>query len=267
MHLSRNRSHRRRTIQTFVFSAMLAVAMVALFGTSARAQTPAGTVSVVTGDVQIIRAGTTIKAAVGTPVEVGDQLKTGPGANVAVMLSDKSRFELGESSQMTIDQHTVGAGTSTTRLGLALGVVRNWVVHVAGGNAANYEVHTPNAVGAARGTTFDVQYQDNATRNEFKGCKQFTDVAVYEDSVDLSNPTAPGNEHVTVPAGHKSTVPCALVPLAPVVIGAATAATLGGDTAAAGAVAGAAVTAGGVLGGLAGTGAFSSNTNPASPSK
>jgi ferric-dicitrate binding protein FerR (iron transport regulator) len=248
-------------------SATAVIAAIMLFAISARAQTPAGTISSVTGNVEILRAGKTIAASAGTPVQVGDQLKTGPGANVAVMLSDKSRFELGESAQMTIDQHTFGGGNATTHLGLAMGSLRNWVAKLASGNAANYEVHTPNAVAAARGTMYDVQYQDNVNRKQFKGCKEFTDVAVYQDSVDVTNPTAPGNQHVNVKQGQKTTVPCALIPLAPVAIGAAEA---GSNTGAA-AAAGAAVTSAGVLGGLAGAGAFdnsSSNSNPpASPSQ
>ncbi len=251
------------------FQAKFAVAIVAvllLFAVSANAQTSAGTITAVSGSVEILRAGKTITAAVGTPVEVGDQLKTGVGGNVGVELSDKSRFELGESAQMTIDAHTVGAGTATTRLGLTMGSLRNWVAKLAGGNAANYEVHTPNAVGAARGTMYDIQYQDNVERKKFKGCKQFTDLAVYQDSVDVSNPTAPGNEHVTVHQGQRTTVPCALVPLAPVAIGAAAAAGNGTEAAAVGA--GVLGVAAAVVGGVEASGGPKNGPNPpASPSQ
>jgi hypothetical protein len=239
------------------------IAVLLLFGPAARAQTAAGTISAVTGSVQVLRAGKTIAVAVGTPVEVGDQLKTGPGANVAVMLSDKSHFELGESSQMTIDEHTVGAGAATTMLSLAIGSLRNWVAKLASAGTANYEVHTPNAVAAARGTMYQVQYQQNVERKKFRGCKQFTDIAVYQDSVDVYNPTAPGNQHVVVHKGQRTTVPCAMAPLQPSAIGAAP---FTGSTIITGAVAGTAITAAGVLGGLAGAGAFDSSSNrPASP--
>jgi hypothetical protein len=246
--------------------AAVALMLLLLLTVRANAQTPAGTISSVTGSVEILRAGKTINAAIGTAVEVGDQLKTGPGANVAVMLSDKSRFELGESSQMTIDAHTVGAGTATTRLGLAMGTVRNWVAKLASGNAANYEVHTPNAVGAARGTMYDMEYQDNVERDKFKGCKQFTDIAVYLDSVDAYNPTAPGNQHVVVHQGQRTTIPCALVPLAPSAIGAAEAAENGTEAAIVG---GSALgVAAAVVGGLEAAGGMTNNSNPpASPSQ
>lgn len=245
----------------------IAIVAAMVFGTgTARAQTAAGTISAVTGNVEILRAGKTIPAKVGQPVEIGDQIKTGPGASVAVMLSDKSHFELGESTQLKIDQHTFGGGHSSTKLGLALGSLRNWVAKLASGNAANYQVHTPNAVAAARGTMYDVQFQNNQTRKKFEGCKEFTDVAVYQDSVDVYNPTAPGNQHVTVHQGQKTTVPCALIPLAPIAIGAAEAASNTGTAAAAGATA---FTAAGVLGGLAGAGTFDNGNSkpPASPSQ
>jgi hypothetical protein len=234
-------------------SIFLLFVTIFLAGQAAHAQTPAGSITAVTGSVQLIRSGRTITAAVGTPVQVGDELKTAAGSNVTVTLSYQSRFELGESAQMTLDEHTVGATGATTHLGLALGALRNWVTKVASGSAANYEVHTPNAVGAARGTMYDVQYEENVTRKGFVGCTKFTDVAVYEGTVDVSNPTAPGNQHVLVKKGQKTTVPCALVPIPP---GSAGAAGLLGDTAIVGAFAGT-VTAAGIVGGLAGAGAFS----------
>jgi FecR protein len=256
----------RIRLQAQFATAILAVLL--LFAAAANAQTSAGTISAVSGSVEILRAGKTITAAVGTPVEVGDQLKTGAGGNVAVMLSDKSRFELGESSQMTIDAHTVGAGTATTRLGLSMGSLRNWVAKLASGNAANYEVHTPNAVGAARGTMYDMQYQDNVERDKFKGCKQFTDLAVYQDSVDVYNPTAPGNQHVTVHQGQRTTIPCALVPLAPIAIGAAAAAAAENGTEAAAVGGGVVGTAGAAVGGVEASGGMTNNPNPpASPSQ
>jgi ferric-dicitrate binding protein FerR (iron transport regulator) len=253
----------RIRLQAQFAATILAVMLVC--AASASAQTSAGTITAVSGSVEIVRAGKTITAAIGTPVEVGDQLKTGPGANVDVMLSDKSRFELGESSQMTIDAHTVGAGAATTRLGLAMGSLRNWVAKLASGNAANYEVHTPNAVGAARGTVYDVQYQDNVERKEFKGCKKFTDLAVYQDSVDVYNPTAPGNQHVTVHQGQRTTVPCALVPLAPAAIGAAEAAENGTEAA----VVGGSIfgVAAAVVGGVEAGGGPTNGNPPASPSQ
>jgi len=228
------------------------------------AQTAAGTITSITGDVQIIRGGNTIKAAQGNQVQVGDRLKTGPGANVAVTLADRSRFELGESAEMAIDQHTVdAAGFGTTRLGLFAGVMRSFVAKTVGARPADYQVHTPNAVGAARGTGFDSAYYPNTSRGLFPGCTQFSDYTVYEDSVDVWNTASPAST-VHVNAGYQSTVACLLLPTVPVLTGttaAVTATNWGAVAAAAGAVG-----AGGIVGGLAGTGTLSGGSpNTATP--
>jgi len=240
---------------------MYAIAIAMLFAmlapSLANAQTAAGTITSITGDVQIIRGGNTIKAAQGNQVQAGDRLKTGPGANVAVTLADKSRFELGESAEMTIDRHTVdAAGFGTTRLGLLAGVVRSFVAKTVGARPADYQVHTPNAVGAARGTRFDTSYQTNTPRTAFPGCVQFSDYTVYEDSVDVWNAANPGTT-VQVNAGYRSTVACALVPTVPTLAGAAAAATNWAAVAVGGGILG----AGGVVGGLAASGSFSGGTS------
>jgi hypothetical protein len=53
-----------------------------------------------------------------------------------------------------------GVSTKVTLLG---GLVRSFV-RVAAGGALNFEVHTPNAVAAARGTKFDVAYEKGQAR-------------------------------------------------------------------------------------------------------
>jgi FecR protein len=231
----------------------------------ARAQTAVNAITSLTGDVNVIRAGSTIPATQGMQVMVGDHLKTGPGANVTVTLTDGTKLELGESGEMVIDKHTVdAAGFATTRIGLALGVLRSLVAKTLSGPPPDYEVHTPNAVAAARGTVYDVGYQTGTTRSHFPGCSQFTDVAVYDGAVGVSNPLNPGSAQVQVDKGYQSTVPCALLPTAPVLIGAVTGSIISGTSAAAaGGVAG----VGGVVGGLAGAGAFGGSPTTQSPSQ
>ena len=68
------------------------------------AQTVAGSVTSLTGDVRIQRAGTTVAATPGTAVDVSDRLITGPNSRVTVTLTDNSRIELDESTSLVIDQ-------------------------------------------------------------------------------------------------------------------------------------------------------------------
>src|SRR6266481_4408892 len=127
----------------------------ALFVTSrtALAQTAAGSFQSVNGQVQIQRTGgAPIGAASGVGLNVGDRIITVPDGHAVIILNDQSRLELGPASSITLDQFALGGGP--TRVSLFSGVMRS-LVNVA---SANYQVHTPNAVAALRGTKFDTAY-------------------------------------------------------------------------------------------------------------
>jgi len=193
--------------------AVLVVVLVCLAPSIAGAQQVAGTVSQLSGSVQIQRAGATIGAASGVSVDVGDRIVTGAGAHAVILLSDQSRMEIGPSSNVTLDQFTLTGGTATTRVGLLSGALRSLVnAGTAGGAAANYEVHTPNAVAAVRGTDFDTSYTEGTIRPGYEGCQRYTDLNVREGVVAISN-TAHPTDVVEVQAGFETTVPCQLPPL------------------------------------------------------
>jgi hypothetical protein len=90
---------------------------------------------------------------------VGDRIVTGAGGNVTIALTDGSEIEVTDSSNLTIDANTLNPdGTRAgTRMSLLNGMVRS-LVRTSAGKPPNFEVHTPNAVAAARGTSFDVDY-------------------------------------------------------------------------------------------------------------
>ena len=163
--------------------------------------TNAGTVSVVSGTVQLQRGAATIPVTLGMPVEVGDRIITGDDGHVVVLLTDQSTLELSDSSNMIITQHAGAA----TQVNLAAGVVRSFVNRTVGAAAPNFEVHTPNAVAAARGTQFDTAYTSNVSRPTFGNARNFTDISVYDGSVDVANAANP-TVFVNVPAGYESTV-------------------------------------------------------------
>ncbi|MFZ0888540.1 MAG: FecR family protein [Candidatus Binataceae bacterium] len=209
------------------------------------AQTAAGSVTSTQGDCRLKRASATLQPVAGMPVEFGDRLETGANGRVVVTLADQSRLELAESSSITVDQ--------PTRVSLFSGLVHAVVRFAATGGGPTFQVSTPNAVAAVRGTKWDTSYQEGVERPRFAGCKQFTDVTVAEGTVEVSNPTATGAAPLAVTPGHHATVPCALAPL---MIGSGILGGILGGTAAEAAAA-AAAGAGGVLGGYAGTGGFS----------
>ena len=138
------------------FAAILLVSVPHAWG-----QTPAGSISAVTGAVSLERAGKSIPAANGSGVQVGDKFTTGPNSRVTIKLSDGSQLELNESSTLVLTQDTLNPDGSraSTKVTLLSGLVRS-LVHFSPSGAPNFEVHTPNAVASARGTMFDVAYHE-----------------------------------------------------------------------------------------------------------
>jgi hypothetical protein len=99
-------------------------------------------------------------------------------------------------------------------------------------------------------------------RKKYKDCRRFTQVSVYDGTVEVTNTTNPGGGSVQVPPGHKTTVVCGYPPFEPSEIAAAAAAAGaaaggGGVTGVTGlALGGALLIGGGTAGGLAAGGAF-----------
>src|SRR5277367_504089 len=209
--MRRDRVHHSAVVaaQSLIISALLLV-----ISAPALAQTVAGSLQSVTGQVQIQRsAGATIGAAAGVGVNVGDRIVTGPNGHAVIILNDQSRLDLGQSSSITLDQFTISGGATTARISLFSGVMRSLVNAASGGAAANYQVHTPNAVAAVRGTKFDTAYSENVIRPGYQGCERYTDVSVYTGTVNLS-PVATPNAGEDVQAGYEATLPCDKPPTA-----------------------------------------------------
>jgi hypothetical protein len=186
---------------------LLLGALALVISGPAFAQTAAGSFATVTGQVQIQRAGATIGAASGVGVNVGDRILTGASGHAVIVLNDQSRLEIGPVSSITLDQFTVSGGATSTRVSLFSGVLRSLVNSATGGAAANYQVHTPNAVAAVRGTKFDTAYTENVIRPGYQGCERYTDVSVYQGTVNLA-PIASPNTGEDVGAGYEATLPC-----------------------------------------------------------
>ena len=120
---------------------------------------------------------------------------------------------LAESTTLVFDQNVVAGGVRQRTLVTLLGGGVSSLIHTAlFGGASTYEVHTPNAVAAARGTDFDTSYFQGVVRPGYEGCQRYTDVLVRQGLVGLTNPANPTVE-VDVGAGYETTVPCLLPPL------------------------------------------------------
>jgi hypothetical protein len=143
------------------FVALLVIALL-INPPQSWAQSSAGSVTAVSGTATVERAGKSFAAASGAPLQVGDKLTTGPASRLTVGMSDGSQLELNDSSMLVLTENILrpDGSRASTRVTLLNGLVRA-LVRVSAGNTPNFEVHTPNAVAAARGTMFDVAYYKN----------------------------------------------------------------------------------------------------------
>jgi hypothetical protein len=235
-------------------SLLCAVAVLFLMAADANAQSTVGTVTQVNGVVNVHRGGATLAAVPRLPVQLHDRIVTEMNSSATITMVDNSSLRLGEQSTLTIDESVMINGVgAASKVGLLGGTIHTLITGAMRGSATSFEVHTPNAVGAVRGTEWDTTFADGVARSNFPNCLQFTDVEVQEGTVNVSNSAGSQDVH----AGHKTTVPCFAAP-----IGEGAAAGMGA-AATAGAVAlGVGVVGGATFGGLEAAGALGSSNSP-----
>ena len=249
--------------------AILALTIVATFST-AGAQTTVGTITQLQGVANIQRGALNIAAAPNLPILLHDRITTQPGASLTIGLVDNSSLQLGSAATLSIDESVLVNGVGApSKVGLLGGKLHSLIVGAMRGSTTTFEVHTPNAIGAVRGTEWTTDYEEGTPRDKdkYKDCTQFTDVDVQDGTVNVTNPLNPNAGAVDVHAGHHTTVACGLIFLDGAAGGAAAA---GGVGTAVGIAIGVGIVAGGVVGGLAAAGGFDSNGGggpPVTPSK
>jgi hypothetical protein len=201
----------RRTDGRAVRLFLALVSLVVFFAPSiACAQQIVGTVSQLSGTAQIQRGSLNVAVAQGTAIQLHDRLATSVNSSATVTLVSGITIMLAEHSNLTFDQTVTTGGTGRTELNMLQGGLRSIVPVL--GPAEGFEVHTPNAITAVRGTDFDVTYIEGSTRPGYGGCQRYTDVRVREGVVAVSNLANP-TEVVEIEAGYETTVPCLLPPL------------------------------------------------------
>ena len=179
---------------------------------NAAAQVSVGTITDLRGAAAIQRNGHSIAAALGMAVFVGDKLDTVRQSGLSVELIDGSQLVLSDTSSVVIDRTITSAADSTIEL--FRGKLRS-IVNTQIGKPAGFEVHTPNAVAAVRGTDFDAEYIEGKPCPGFPQCLRYTDIGVYKGIVEVRNPTSSIATSVQVDAGYETTVPCELPPATP----------------------------------------------------
>jgi hypothetical protein len=196
-----SRHHHSLLIRAGVFLVAV-IAMAA--ASSARAQGSAGTISSVSGHVQIHRGASSLVAAPGVAVNQGDQIGCAADGDAVITLNDQSQLTLRPSTTITLDQYTSG-GATPTRIGLVSGILKS-SVNGSSGSPANYRVDTLNAIVTAHGTAFYTSYTDSSPQTgNLPGVSHYTEVAVLEGTVNLAQAAAP-NRGVEVAQGTTGTV-------------------------------------------------------------
>ena len=83
-----------------------------------------------------------------------------------------------------------------------------------GSAPSSYQVCTPNGIAAPRSSKFDTAYTENVIRPGYQGCDRYTDISVYEGTVNLAATTTPRASQ-DVGEGYEATIPCDKPPTSP----------------------------------------------------
>jgi ferric-dicitrate binding protein FerR (iron transport regulator) len=167
-----------------------------------------GTVAEMDGTADIGRGGAWMPAAIGAPIQQGDQLRTGKPGRLKVVFQDDSVLSLSEQSLVVVSEQVFDPTISKTRsyFDLVRGKLNSIVSDYYSRPGASYEVKTATAVAGVRGTEFSVSYDPE---------DEITEVLGFSGKVQvhsLLDPTGPGviitaNEATTVAEGQLPTAP------------------------------------------------------------
>jgi len=141
----------------------LVMLTVVAAASAAHAQNTVGTITQLQGVASIARNGATNPATLNEPIMLHDQIVTNPNASMTIGLVDNSFLQLASSSSLTMDESVIVNGVGApSKVGLLGGGLHSVIVGAMRGSSTTFEVHTPNAVGAVRGTDFWVHFDRNA---------------------------------------------------------------------------------------------------------
>src|SRR5260370_18219378 len=172
-----------RITALFLVALLTIVAAVA----SAHAQSTVGTITQITGSATIHRGGATIVAVPNMPVMPHDKIVTDANGSLTIGLVDNSSLQLGASSTITIDDSVLVNGVGApSKVGLLGGDLHTVILGAMRGSSTTFQVNTPNAIGAVRGTSWHEHY-DEDEHKESKGCRQTTEVDVDDGTVQVCN--------------------------------------------------------------------------------
>lgn len=167
-----------------------------------------GTVAELEGTADIGRGGAWVPAAIGAPIEQGDQLRTGKPGRLKIVFQDDSVLSVSDQSLVVVNEQVFDPANGKARsyFDLLHGKLNSIVSDYYGRPGSNYQVKTATAVAGVRGTEFSVSYDPDDESTEVLGFNGKVEVH------SVLDPSGPGviitaNEATTVEKGKLPTTP------------------------------------------------------------
>jgi hypothetical protein len=167
-----------------------------------------GTVATLEGTADVGRGDTWAAAALGTPISLGDQVRTGNPGRLSIVFQDDSVLTVADDSQVVIDAQVFNPSGGAVRslIGLLRGKLNAVVGEYYHQPGNTYEVKTVTAVAGVRGTEFSVSYDPITELTEVTAVSGLVHVH------SMLDPTGPG---VLVRASEMTTVAPGQLPVPP----------------------------------------------------
>lgn len=182
---------RRHRISRFVLGLMASSALTSL----AAAQEPSGTA--VNVSPQAYASGTIGERVLQAPGDIfqGDEIVTGPHGQAQIRFVDNTRFVVGPSSRVTVDQFLFNP--DQTARSVAFNAARGTFRFISGNSSSEtYTVNTPTMTIGVRGSAFNV-----AIVSSLETLLQWLEEGGYSCVSPLGEPEAPRTHCLSVEAG------------------------------------------------------------------
>lgn len=118
-----------------------------------------GGVRTLTGTATLLRAGEELPLTMGDPVELLDELRTGPNSSLGVILDDETRLSLGPDSVLVIDAMVYAPAAD--QAALSVNLLNGTLSYISGAIAQlqpdAVRLNTPNAAIGIRGTRLAIR--------------------------------------------------------------------------------------------------------------
>jgi ferric-dicitrate binding protein FerR (iron transport regulator) len=161
-HLNSSFGRRFFVKMTTALGAVAVLAPVIVLGHRAfAAGADVGEVTKLRGQARASRNGANVMLDVGTKIQAGDTIVTGPDARLKLQFLDGSTMTLGETSKLNIDKAAFDGGKRDIAATLLDGIVRCAVAKA--GEGSNFEVSSSLVTSAARGTEWIISIKDHTT--------------------------------------------------------------------------------------------------------